>query len=903
MPLTTYNSVLTTHHLPYKLISGRPPTHARGRMRIRQGQGISTGAEGYRLMAEATPQPGPAVVAGRDTVRIVLFGMPAAGKTSLLGALAQSARTQEHLLHGRIEDPSHGLAELQHRLYDEEPSRTAEEVVPYVIDFEPFSNERPTPRAHIGATLIDCDGRVANDLLLRRSSLPEGSPEGSLAREVLAADTLVLVVDTSAPPARVDADFGEFVRFLKLLERSRGERSEVGGLPIFMVLTKCDLLAQPTDTPVTWLERITDRKHQVASRFHQFLANQSSENERRGEECPLPFGRLDLHVAATAVKRPPLADIPAKPREPFGVAELFNDCLGAARSFRQRRRRSGRLLLWTVAGAGVVVAGMVVLAAALMLGAGRSDPRHGSLQIRAERLKAEEGESPAERLRGDLRTLEEKTAVLSELQSNPDFDSLPEALHGYIQERLEEVQAYTAYFRKLQRGKQPADARNHAELESLEETLRVRGGNGLAVPRDDWSQTRAARLHDDRLADLKLLRRSVEETEGAYQQKKREGEQLWALAGYQPRPEASVNWRGWHQDVRAYLSTVAKPLVPPESERLPGASSSDLTFQTVYAFENVRRAAAELESVKKRLEGLRDLIAALGLGGSADLALLVFPPGSTAAACAERLNQLRQAFPDFEKSFAELKLPDAARGDIRQAAQTSFKNLLETGREVVLARLREASPGGPETTKTWQTIRPWLAEPAEFSAWRALARLLLRLVDPERADLDPVADLVAFLARDKFELNLQGMTLQVPETVKVRPDGDLVIYLTESGTKKNITLLFSVENKSRKAERGVISYTVRPKAGSALTYHPGDDLNVELPVLDAENRPMKLTWGRGRSQVYQFEHLTREPRLHARDALPATGQIEPGIRLQPASGQEAVPRVPDLVPVVKLDKQ
>jgi hypothetical protein len=48
--------------------------------------------------------------------------------------------------------------------------------------------------------------------------------------------------------------------------------------------------------------------------------------------------------------------------------------------------------------------------------------------------------------------------------------------------------------------------------------------------------------------------------------------------------------------------------------------------------------------------------------------------------------------------------------------------------------------------------------------------------------------------------------------------------------------------------------------------------------------------------------LTREPRLHARNAEPSAGQIEPSIRLQVAPGQGTIPRVPDLVPVVKLDK-
>src|SRR6516162_10172185 len=90
-------------------------------------------------MAEASTTPAPHLTPSRHVQRLVLFGMPAAGKTSLLGALAQAGQTQEHLLHGRLADPTHGLSELQHRLYDEESRRTAEEVVPYAVDFEPFA--------------------------------------------------------------------------------------------------------------------------------------------------------------------------------------------------------------------------------------------------------------------------------------------------------------------------------------------------------------------------------------------------------------------------------------------------------------------------------------------------------------------------------------------------------------------------------------------------------------------------------------------------------------------------------------------------------------------------------------------------------------------------------------------
>src|SRR5262249_6332606 len=202
----------------------------------------------------------------------------------------QAAQTQEHLLHGRLVDRSHGLAELQKRLYEEHSRPTAEEVVPYPIEFEPFREVDKPANGKLEGVLIDCDGRVANDLLARRRSLSEESPEGTLAREVIEADTLVLVVDAAAPPSQIDSDFQEFGRFLRLLERSRGQRSEVGGLPVFLVLTKCDLLARPEDTSVEWVERIEERKRQVHARFQDFLNRQVSEHG------PMPFGRIDLHL-------------------------------------------------------------------------------------------------------------------------------------------------------------------------------------------------------------------------------------------------------------------------------------------------------------------------------------------------------------------------------------------------------------------------------------------------------------------------------------------------------------------------------------------------------------------------------------------------------------------------------
>ncbi|HZT79450.1 MAG TPA: GTPase domain-containing protein, partial [Gemmataceae bacterium] len=638
---------------------------------------------------------------GRGALHIVLFGMPAAGKSSLLGALAQAAQTQEHLLNGRLLDTTNGLAELQHRLYDETPRRTVEEVAPYPVVFEPFGNDGQPPgeRERVEAVVIDCDGRVANDLLLRRRSLADGSREGTLAHEVEEADTLILVIDASAPPTQVDADFAEFSRFLRLFERTRGEQSEVGGLPVFLVLTKCDLLARPNDTPADWVERIEEQKRQVGQRFKDFLAR------RESEEGPLPFGRIDLHLWATAVKRPALAGVPAKPREPYGVAELFRQCIEHARAFHRRERRASRLLLWTVGGAGALAVGLVVLTVALLT-RGR-EARPTALQNRVENYRYSEGQTATQRLQGSVGQLENRIAQLKEIQRDPAFSSLPAETQEYVNERLAEKVAYVAYYKLLQRARSPAEARSEDDLRKIEEALKTRGDDGLAVPREDWAGTPAARLHDERLQDAKALRRAVEDVEDWYLARKREGEKLWAFADRQPGAEASINWRAWQADAERFLNAADRPPYP-ETARLPDAASDTLTYgATVYHFDRVGEARAELTKVRDRLRRLRDLTTALGLGGPSEKALLVVPrePRFTVEDAQRRLQELRKAYPNFEKEFAPGSLPEAARGDVRQAARTSYESLLAGGHDAVLRQLQQARGGGKETCKAWQAVR------------------------------------------------------------------------------------------------------------------------------------------------------------------------------------------------------
>jgi GTPase SAR1 family protein len=827
-------------------------------------------------------------------LRVVLFGMPAAGKSSLLGAFSQASQTQEYIIRGRLIDHSEGhLAELQKRLYEENPRPTAEEVAPYAVEFEPFAMDGQGPQlgGKIDALLIDCDGRVANDLLARRQTLNPESPEGTLAREVIEADTLVLVVDAAAPSVQVDADFDEFGRFLRLLEKGRGQRTEVGGLPVFLVLTKCDLLAQPGDTAVDWMERIEERKRQVHRRFQDFLARQHS------AEAPLPFGRIDLHLWATAVKRPPLGPTPAKPREPYGVAELFRQCFEQAYAFRQRRRKSGHRLLWTVGSAVGVLGVMAALAAGLILGNQSEKPN--PLLNKVENYLSHEGQTPSTRLREPLQP---KISELNDFKNDPNFSNLPAETQEKIDGRLQELQAYRAYKEQVQAGRPVASVQSDAELRALEESLRK-----LQVPdtyAKDWSQTEAVLSRDERLKDIETLRKAVDEAEEHYHKLKREGDRLVHFTLDQG---AGRTWSDWYGQFKGLEARASAPLR--DEEPLPGPTS--LTGATVLRFNRVVEARGDWQNVQQRLERVRDLAAALGLIGSLanrhgligplaePLLVIPKPPDSTALSVVARVQELQKFNPRFKEELTIPDVSDSLKQSLRAAARTNYDNLLEVGQDIVLRRLQQVSADGRETVDHWREVRTWLADPLELTSWRALARVLGRLYDPDWTD--PVSALAAFLGRDSFELSAKELTLEVPFNLPIRPTGKLSVFY-QSAAKGPALVYETKGDPETDQDRRVKIYTLKIQGDAkSLTYKPGDALWASLPVEHGGKEDWVLSWVRGRSAVYQIDHLVRTPQLHPKDQPATRGEPAQGVQLRAAEGQ--LPTVPELMPVVKLEKR
>jgi hypothetical protein len=519
--------------------------------------------------------PPPAQSLNGAALRIVLFGMPDAGKTSLLGALAQAAEVQEHILKGRLNDRSKGLLELQRRLYGDRPRETLEEVTPYCVALEPLESAGGTREA----VLIDCDGRVANDLLSQPQVLGRLTASGALARAILEADTLVLVMDASASAETLRRLFEQFDRFLHLLERSRGQRTEIGGLPVFLVLTKCDLLARNTDTTVAWMERIEERKRQVDGEFKEFFRSQA-------DQAPVAFGRVALHLWATAVKQPALADAPARPREPYGVAELFRQCLDAAAAFRQRRTRAAGRLRLMLSGVLGMIAAMLLLM--LLFLATRPDRETTAFENEVRAFRSLH-DRPAELFKEPV---EDRTKALRRFENDPDFARLPVELKDYVANTLNDLNAYQRYNKTfLDRVPDPRFARSLDELDKIEADIKQ---TPLPPAREaEWEQTRAGLRRRQWQQDAEVLRREVNTAVARLTDLLRRSRRL---------ADESISL-GEYRKLRDELLLEDERLPYRESERnrfLPG--SGRLTYDSIMQFERVDNLWREWQKAKQQMK-------------------------------------------------------------------------------------------------------------------------------------------------------------------------------------------------------------------------------------------------------------------------------------------------------------
>lgn len=521
----------------------------------------------------------------RGVSHVVLFGLPDAGKSALLGALVQAAQTQTQQLGSAIVALPEELAQLHKTLYDKGPTPTREAIISYTVMLEPR-----VPGAAAQAVFTDCSGAVAGELLAQKEFADAAGSE--LAQAIGQADTLIVVVDGSGDPAHLGKTFTQFAKFLRLLEQHRSERTEATGLPVYLVMTKCDLLAKTGDSSSAWMHRIEERKRAVHDRFADFLQREAAKSATPGWG-DAAFGKLELHVWATAIGRPALADRPAKPTEPYGVAELFRQCLESAGEYRQRRQRASRRLQWAVAGA----AALVVLLLALAVGfyATRPDPVVTALGNEALMLLPHPADKPALRLKEPLG---DKLKKLKKIQDNPKFDQLPADLREQLAGYVAEIEAYQAYDKDFLTRVQPEPqyATRARDLDDIDKAL-----SDVPLPSrfaESWKDTKVDRRHRQWRKDVHLLREAVARTEKWYKTQQQHAEKLYdegvellrkkKTAGKQERAD-------WLQRVEEWSEQMA-----PHEPTVRIAGTSGITYAAVFNFDPVITARNDLTDFKNR---------------------------------------------------------------------------------------------------------------------------------------------------------------------------------------------------------------------------------------------------------------------------------------------------------------
>lgn len=762
--------------------------------------------------------------------RIVFFGMPLTGKTGLLHAFA---------------DPE----------------------APFPLS--KYGDEKPADLRTLpnGAVLVDVDGRGAKEIIDDPERIANADRTAAAVRE---ADAIVLALDASATGDSTIDLFRSFATFLEGLVGARCENREVGGLPVFLTLTKSDRLHRPGDDPNAWLARVEEKKRTVRTAFEDYLA---ATGHGGPNPDPYAFGSIDVHVAATALRFP---DGPAFDalEAPFGIEELRHDCSAEAFAHARRADRSHRRLRWTLAGSGSLVGAMAIALLSLFA---LSPPSEGDrLGRRVKEFREREG-PPAHRLAD--RQYEQFHKELRSIRDDDTFDGLPEAERKFVAERLAEFAAYREYRERFLPPRiGPAEVRSKAEADKLEAEL----ATDLAPPTEyagSWAETEAVRLAAKWARDLELVRAAEARLHDWYRGLVRRGTALLVATGIDPR---------WRLAAEALLAESETPPFKPDdaipgSEKLQVPRGAPVPYSVAFESDRVERAAADWLDAKNRLLAMRDLGDALGMTGRPDPALRLPEPTNDPAVSAKLAATILPNLGTVDWSVGQF--PDPMRVEFR----TRLRQVRDLGLKHVHAVLR--AKRGAESRESWATAATWLDEP-DAKAWGQFLAKVGRWAELD--DPNPIDEAAAFLKRLDFSSDLTQFELTLPNDLRDRrliPKGLLVIRaMLHNATEREFAFRLVGEPK---VDGTVTVYRFVPDGHDGKpTFRPGETVTAKLS-LKAGEREYRLDWDATVSTVYSFERLSREPTLRSTEAN-AVGERAAGVRL-------AAPSLPRLPAALRMD--
>ncbi len=800
-------------------------------------------------------------------LRVVFFGPPRSGKSKLFDAMAAVASSQADDTVPLVpaDAPTGPSSVVRRRLAVDLPG---ERVVTGDVEF------------------IDCDGIAAQKLLADADLLRRQKARSELAHSVRSTDALVVVIDATWKAEQVDEVFAQLDTFLKVLRDQRTADREVGGLPVFLVLGKCDELARRGEAFADWQARVQDELTKLEGRFRSWF-------EDTGGPF-LAFGSTELAVTATATSWPDVLGGVTDTTGGFGIDELHSTVMQAARDHHDRSTRSRKRLSWT---AGIAVGLLSVMLFTLVyLSASHEPPAVDALVARVKRMRETFG-PPVQRLSDER--FERNQKELRAARESPVFDLLPAELQRYVEDELRQFGEYEVYRKRFDPPQfSPADVRTAGERTELEQALAER----LTPPPEyatAWEQTEVVRLAAKWRGDLKRLTDAEREVHAWYTA------QLARLTELQGAAVPSERWSpaGW----RAAVGEAVSRQPPHPSDRpldgspaVPLPRGEPLTWEAAYKYERSAAAAAEWRQAAIRLADVRDLADAVGLTTSPQSvdAVLVLPTpadaGQSLLLATDRLAKLRDRYPralDGNARWAVTGIPGPLQEVLGQRLRTAAANGVDQVRRLV-------ANDPVATNGEWAKLaglNGLLAKP-EMAAWGELLRLLVGWAEPDRPDEDPVTHLAAFVKQTEFRWEPTKLSLKLPNAVRVnavQKAGDLVLRMGGGDSRRTYTFVAS----RPRVDATTTTLEFSPPDGP-IRYVPGEEFTATVTLTDQDGG-YTLRWGEARTPAYRFEALLREPTMETVGPNPLPQRAD-GVRttVSVREGTDAF-RIPLLLPATR----
>jgi len=777
--------------------------------------------------------------------KIVFFGPPHSGKSSLVDAVQHTLTAAP----GAEATTTDGT---------EADTGIRRELIPYRVRIV----RSAVGPANAVYELIDCDGQAAAELISHADAVVRGRAGSAIVEAVRSADAIVVVFDATDHSWEVDTVLDQFRTLIDRLTANRTLGRAVGGLPIFLTLTKCDALGQPGDTPTTWQRRIEDRREKLEARFDDYFGKQTqTEND-----AYFSFGSLKVYSAATAVQVPvgPAFTGYADAAGTYGIGELTANLLPAALDHDERElvslRRLRRTLLGTGGATFLMLLGLIVLT--LSGGFGGQD----RLADRVRNHRATEG-PPAERL--SEKRLNGNLKALTNLQNNAGFGDLPSDLRKYVEDRLAELNAYLLFRAKFQTPKLgPAEIRTWEQAEQLKQELLT----STIIPqfyRGMWEPTEVAMLREKWLKDLALSKSAQEEYTERFRGFIRRANEL-ILTDKPP----DYAWRTTASTVIREGDALPKQPTAevPGSPAAVGRRGKPLTYEAVTQSERVTVAARDWADTRDRLRCLRDLADAVGLttGPGTAPAVLDLPEPQAAP----RQDLATTVLTAFTQSYTA-RTPSSDLGPsrfpewydaglpepIRTALELRLRTIRDTAHRHIRGLLKLEAAGGSNIAKAALT---WAGKPGSGD-WERLCILLDSLIDRKPASLGVVQELLAFSRQQRFEIPA-AIVLEVPDDLlvaKAVPAGNLTLTVTPIGQAPRDVIYAPAGEPTR--DRPLTKYTFTTAEPPAVA--PGDGVAASL-ALRAGGQDYRLSWDAPRSPLYRFDGLNRTPSLTKLGTVP-----------------------------------